>query len=416
MNVMLPDRQIIAIDLKSFFAACECLERGLDLYSVPLIVCHPTQRGALTLAVTPYLKSLGIQSRTRVYNLPKNIKYIKAPPRMGLYSRKSKEVVEVYKEFISSEDMHIYSIDEVFLDVTCYLNLYKIPVSNLAINILKKIKEKTGLTAVAGIGPNVYLAKVAMDTEAKKNKNNIATWSYNDVENKLWKITPLSKIWGIGSKTEEKLNIMKMFTMKDIANADKNILKSKFGVYGTELWNRANGIDFTKIADLNKEPKNKSYSSSQMLYQDYYKEGALLVIRENIELLSRRLRENKKRAANVGLDIVYSKSVGGGFSKTISFDQYTRDSKEIFHVCLSIFDNYYNELPIRQVSIRLGNLVDDIGEQLNIFQSYDESCVNNQCDKAIDHIKNKYGNNSLLKASSLLDHSMIVHKNDKKDK
>ena len=153
-------RSIIAIDLKSFFASCECIDRNLDINKTPLIVCS-NNKGAITLAVTPYLRNKGIKSRTRIYNLPKNINYLKVPPRMALYKRKSNEVINVYKEYIAPEDMHIYSIDEVFLDVTFYLNLYQKTPLELAQEIINNIKEKTGLIATAGIGPNIFIAKVA---------------------------------------------------------------------------------------------------------------------------------------------------------------------------------------------------------------------------------------------------------------
>ena len=152
------ERNIICIDLKSFFASCECLERKLNPFTTPLVVCNPERNGAITLAVTPYLKQFGVKGRTRVYELPKNINIIKVPPRMSLYIRKSKEVIETYLEFVSSSDIHIYSIDEVFLDVTDYLKLYKTDVYTLALKILNRIKEKDGLTATAGIGPNMLLA------------------------------------------------------------------------------------------------------------------------------------------------------------------------------------------------------------------------------------------------------------------
>ena len=197
-------RNILCIDLKSFFASVECVERKLNPYTTPLVVCDPTRNGAITLAVTPYLKKFGINGRTRVYELPKNLKIIKVPPRMRLYQNKSKEVIKVYLEYVAPEDLHIYSIDECFLDVTNYLKLYKKTDYELAAEILKKIEEKTGLTATAGIGPNLLLAKVSMDIEAKHTKDNIAYWKYEDIEQKLWSIKPLSKMWGIGSHLEKK--------------------------------------------------------------------------------------------------------------------------------------------------------------------------------------------------------------------
>ena len=170
VNELYIKKNIIAIDLKSFFASCECVERNLNGETTPLVVCDPTRNGAMTLAVTPYLKSLGVKGRTRVYDLPKNIKIIKVPPRMGLYQRKSKEVINIYREFVADEDMHVYSIDEVFLDVTNYLNYYKKSALELAKVILDRIKEKTGLTAVAGVGPNILLAKVCMHLDGKHLK------------------------------------------------------------------------------------------------------------------------------------------------------------------------------------------------------------------------------------------------------
>ena len=233
------ENNIIAIDLKSFFASCECIERGLDPFTTPLVVCDPNRNGAITLAVTPFLKKFGVPGRCRVYelskyNIPKYIKIIKAPPHMSLYIKKSKEVLSCYLEFVAKEDMHVYSIDEVFLDVTNYLKLYQKTSYELAEDIMKRIKEKTGLTTTAGIGPNLLLAKVAMDTQAKHNPNNIAMWSKDDIEEKLWPITPLSKMWGIGPRMERNLNKLGLYKVGDIANFDKNKLKEKFGIMGQE--------------------------------------------------------------------------------------------------------------------------------------------------------------------------------------
>lgn len=412
MNALNVKRSIIAIDLKSFFAACECIDRNLDMNKTPLIVCS-SNKGAITLAITPYLRNKGIKGRTRVYNLPKDINYIKVPPRMALYKRKSKEVIEIYKEFIAPEDIHIYSIDEVFLDVSNYLKLYKKNSLELAKIIIDTINKKTGLTAAAGIGPNIFLAKVAMDLDAKNNKDNIAVWTFKDVENKLWEIKPLSKIWGIGNKMEKNLNRLGIYTGEDLAKFNKNILIDKFGVIGLKLWNNLNGIDETTINKLNEKPKSRSISQSQMLYKDYDETNITLIIRETVEMLTRRLLKEKKRATSVTLTINYSKSVGGGFSGREKFSKLTNDSKSIFLTCINIFEKHYEYLPIRQVSVSLGDLVDDIGEQLSLFEPYEKVKKRNNQEEAIDYIKEKYGPNSLLKASSLLDDSTIKERNKK---
>lgn len=406
-------REIIAIDLKSFFASCECIERGLNPFKVPLVVCDPTRNGAITLAVSPYLKNLGVKGRCRVYELPKNIKIIKAPPRMSLYIKKSKEVLSIYLEFVSSEDMHVYSIDEVFLDVTDYLKLYKMTTLELAQTILKRIEAKTGLTATAGIGPNLLLAKVAMDIEAKHVKDNIAIWTYDDVKTKLWNITPLSKMWGIGSRLEKRLNKLGLYKIGDIANYDKNKLRDKFGIIGEELWNHANGIDLAKINDFNYIPKDKSISHSQVLFKDYDENNIMLIIKEMIAVLSKRLRDSKKHTSLIGLGIGYSRSVGGGFYHMQKLDTATDDEEFIYRICENIFDKYYEYLPIRKVSLCFSKLSNNVGIQLNLFENNEETTQKIEENAAIDEIKNKYGANSILKASSLLEYSTAKTRNQK---
>lgn len=413
MEDLYPKREIIAIDLKSFFASCECVERNLDAFTTPLVVCDPTRNGAITLAVSPYLKKLGVPGRCRAYELPKNIKIIKAPPRMNLYIKKSKEVLSVYLEFVSKEDMHVYSIDEVFLDVTNYLKLYKMSTYELANTIMNRIKEKTGLTATAGIGPNLLLAKVAMDIEAKHVKNNIAKWTYDDVTTKLWEINPLSKMWGIGSRMEKNLNNLGLHKIGDIAKYDKNKLKEKYGILGEELWYHANGIDLSKISDFNYTPKDKSISHSQILFKDYNEDNISLIISEMIDVLAKRLRTSNKQTSCIGLGIGYSKDIGGGFYHMKKLETGTTNNKIIFDICMSIFDKYYEYLPIRKVSITFSKLSDDIGTQLNLFETYEETKNIKQENEAIDKIKDKYGPNSLLKASSLLKDSTAKMRNNK---
>ena len=414
MDNLFMQRNILCIDLKSFFASCECIDKGLDPFTYPLVVANPTQgNGAITLAVTPYLKKQGVKSRGRLYEIPKNIEYFIAKPRMNLYIAKSKEVVNIYLDYVAKEDLHIYSIDECFLDVTHYLKLYKKSDYELGLDILKTVKEKTGLTATCGIGPNMLLAKVAMDIEAKHIKDNIAKWTYDDVQNKLWKIKPLSDMWGIGKRMEKNLNTMGIFSIEDLAKTNPGILKDKFGVMGQELWNHANGIDLSVISDFNNQSKDKSYSHSQVLFKDYNGNNIKLIINEMVEVLTTRLRKNNKQCSVIGFGISYSKDIGGGFYHTIKLDAPTDQNSEIIKNCYIIFDRYYEELPIRKVSISCGKISDKVGVQLNLFDTYKEIKEEENFNKAIDAIKNKYGKNSLLKASSLLEDSTAIERNNK---
>lgn len=406
------ERNILCIDLKSFFASVECVERNLDPFTTPLIVADPSRKGgAITLAVTPYMKALGVPSRGRVFEIPKNIKYITAPPRMSLYVKKSKEVINCFLDFVSKEDMHVYSIDEAFLDVTDYLKLYKMDDVTLAKTIMARIKEKTGLTSTCGIGPNLLLAKVALDIESKHSPDFIAKWTYEDVKTKLWNITPLDEMWGIGSKTMKKLNDLGIYKVGDINKYSKDFYKKRFGVLGEELYLHANGIDNSNIKDDKYEIKNKSYGLSQILYKDYTPEEAILIIKEMCETICKRLRSNKKVCGVVGFGIGYSRSVGGGFYHSKKLSESTDNENVIFSVCKSIYDSYIEEEPIRKVSISLGKITDNNYVQLNLFEEVNETI--NEIPIVVDEINKKFGDNAILKASSLLNYSTIKMRNKK---
>lgn len=406
------ERNILCIDLKRFFASVECVERNLDPFTTPLIVADPSRKGgAITLAVTPYMKTLGVPSRGRVFEIPKNIKYITAPPRMSLYVKKSKEVINCFLDFVSKEDMHVYSIDEAFLDVTDYLKLYKMDDVTLAKTIMARIKEKTGLTSTCGIGPNLLLAKVALDIESKHSPDFIAKWTYEDVKTKLWNITPLDEMWGIGSKTMKKLNDLGIYKVGDINKYSKDFYKKRFGVLGEELYLHANGIDNSNIKDDKYEIKNKSYGLSQILYKDYTPEEAILIIKEMCETICKRLRNNKKVCGVVGFGIGYSRNVGGGFYHSKKLSESTDNENVIFNVCKSIYDSYIEEEPIRKVSISLGKITDNNYVQLNLFEEVNETI--NEIPIVVDEINKKFGDNAILKASSLLNYSTIKMRNKK---
>lgn len=414
MKNLYPKRNILCIDLKSFFASCECIERGLDPFKYPLVVANPNQgQGAITLAVTPYLKKQGVKSRGRLFEIPSHIKYTIARPRMNLYIEKSKQIVSIYLDFVSDEDLYVYSIDECFLDVTNYLKMYKKTDYELALEIIKTIKDKTGLTVTCGIGPNMLLAKVSMDIEAKHNSDNIAKWTYEDIETKLWSITPLSKMWGIGARMEKNLNKLGIYSIGDLAKANRLGLKDKFGVMGTELWNHANGIDLSVIKDYKKLAKTESFSHSQVLFKDYNENNINIIISEMVEILASRLRKNNKQTKCIGLGIGYSKDVSGGFLHSIKIDNATDSAYEILKYCLIIFDKFYEFLPIRRVTVSCGLLQKKENVQLNLFDNNEGVKEEKNINDTVDKIKIKYGKNSLLKATNLLDDSTAIERNKK---
>ena len=404
-------RTIAVIDLKAFYSYVECLDRGLDPWKTPLVVADKDRgTNTIVLSVTPYLKKFGIPSRCRIKELPKKFKYIYAVPRMERYLEKNADVVSILYHFVSEEDVHVYSIDEAFVDLTTYLDYYKKNPLQMVTTIINQIKEETGLQATAGIGDNFFLAKAALDIYAKKEKNGIARITTSEIKEKLWPITPLSKVWSIGSRTEAKLNALGIFTVKDIATSDIDFLKSKFGVMGEQLWRHANGIDEADIHEKY-EPKERSLSLGQVLFRDYNKDEAITIIREMVDDLSSRLRSQEKMTHVVALFIGYSKNKGG-FARRSTLLSGTDDSEVLLSAILELYKKHVIDLPIRNISISFGGLSDASYQQLNLFEDADEQNERRNLQKALDLLHSKYGKNSVLRASALLEESTVKERNE----
>jgi DNA polymerase V len=405
-------KHIICIDLKSFYASVECALRGLDPFTTPLVVADQSRgNGALCLAVTPYLKSLGISSRARLFDIPDDIKpyIIYAKPQMHTYLEFTMKIIEIYLSYVSDEDLYVYSIDEAFLDVTHYLSLYKMTDVELGKKIVNDIREKLHLHASCGVGPNMLISKLAMDLDSKHQKDSIAKWTYEDIPEKLWPITPLSEMWGIGNRMERNLNFLGMQTIGDIANYDVRILKDHFGVLGEELYYHCHGIDMSLIQDKDKlRNRSKSFGISQVLFHDYQVPEIYTIILEMADEITRRLRMNKKRCRTVHFGVGYSLANGGGLHQQITLEQPTSSFKEIYHTCLRIFHNQYDGSLIRSVSVSLSGLTDSKVYQYSIFEDAEAIEKEYQLLSSIDAIKSRYGKNAVNRAESLEEHSTII--------
>lgn len=275
----------LCIDLKSFYASVECVERGLDPFKVNLVVADPTRNGAITLAASPAIKKLGVPSRGRVYQIPKNIDYITAVPRMSLYMQYSAKIYGIFLKFVSSEDCHMYSIDEAFLDITSYLKLYHKSAKELAKTIIDQVFNETGICATVGIGSNLFLAKVALDVCAKHAKDFMGYLDEDLFRQSLWHHQPLSDIWMIGPGTIRHLARLGLFDLYDVAHYPEGILYKEFGINAEYLIDHAWGKEETTIADIKAyKPKQSSISNSQILFEDYSYEEALLVLKEMVEI------------------------------------------------------------------------------------------------------------------------------------
>lgn len=407
----LEQRNIIVIDLKAFYSFVECVDRGLDPWSTPLVVADKERgKNTIVLSVSPFLKSQGIPSRLRVKELPNKFDYIYAKPRMERYIEMSTKVINIFLDFVSKDDIHVYSIDEAFLDISSYLNYYQKSPIELTEMILRAIKEKTGLGATAGIGDNFFLAKVALDIFAKKEKNGVAIIRQKDVKNKLWKVAPLRKIWGIGARTEEKLNKLGIFSVKDLALSSLQFLTSNFGVMGEQLYNHANGIDESDIHEKY-IPESTSLTIGQVLFKDFNKSNVTTIIREMCDDLSERLRKENKKAARVSLYIGYSKDQGG-FSRQTTLLNTTDETPKLYEALLEIFNHHIQDKPIRNVGMSFSSLTNSSHQQLDIFEDQHEQIKSRELLFTIDAIHQKYGKNILLRTSALTEDSTAKERHE----
>lgn len=399
------DRQIAVIDMKSFYAFVECVERGLNPFTTPLAVVDPERgNGTVVMSVSPFLKEMGVPSVCRRRDLPDIPGMVLAQPRMSLYVKKSAEIIDIVLEFVGEDDIHVYSIDEFFVNVGPYLKANNCTAYQFVRKLQKTITTKTGLLTTAGLSYNMFMAKAALDLDGKKKPPYIAQWKKADVKNKLWKVAPLSKIWGISHGYEARLNALGIETVAQLANADKNLLKEKLGVMGEQLWEHANGIDNT---DLREKyiPMDTSFSNGQVLMRDYSPEEGKLILKEMNDDLAMRLRAHYKTTKRLGVAVRYTFSEGGGFSHQVTLDYPTDDTDKIYEDLLKIYEKYVGNHKIRGVYITYSQLESGQYEQLNLFEVGKTDTTKKEMTKTIDDLKRKYGKDTILRASSLLEES-----------
>jgi len=397
------NRAIICIDLKTFYASVECVERGLDPFNTNLVVADESRgNGTICLAISPRMKMLGIKNRCRVYEIPKNIKYIKAKPRMSLYIKYSADIYELYLKYISKDDIHVYSIDEVFIDATDYLKMYNMTVLEFANFLIHKIKQEFGLTATAGVGTNLYLAKVALDIMSKHTVTNIGWLTEEKYKKELWKHTPLTDFWQIGKGIERRLNRLNIYTMEDIANYNEKKLYKEFGINAELLIDHSKGKESCTIKDIKAyTPKSKSLSSSQVLFEDYTWQKARIVLKEMVEQKSLELVENNLVTNSISLYIGYSKNIINATGGTMKLSNYTNVYTKLSSKMLKLYDKTTNpNYLIRRIGISFNNIQYEKYIQLDFFVDNIKENKEKSVESAISNIKHKMGKNVLLRGTS----------------
>lgn len=400
------DRIYLCIDLKSFYASVECAERGIDPFEINLVVADPSRGGgAITLAATPAIKKLGVPSRGRIYEIPKDIEYIIAPPRMSLYMEYSARIYGIMLKYISVDDIHVYSCDEAFLDVTTYLSLYKKTAKQIAQMILDDILMETNITATVGIGSNLYLAKVALDITAKHSSDNMGFLDEGIYRQKLWHHQPLTDFWQIGPGTAIRLSMLGITDMYGVAHCDEDVLYKIFGVNAEYLIDHSWGREPCTIADIKAyKPKSNSISNSQILFEDYKTQDAFLVMKEMVDVNVLQLTENHLVTNHISLFIGYSKNVIKPSRGSRKIGVTTNSCKLLMEEFILLFKKIIvKDYPIRQIAISFGNLKDEYFEQYNIFTDMEDIDKERRLQQTLVFIQNKYGKNAVLKGMNFYD-------------
>ena len=493
------ERIYIAIDLKSFYASVECIERDLDPLKTNLVVADESRtEKTICLAVTPSLKAYGISGRARLFEVVSRIKevnmerkrrapgrmligesydddtlkaspemavsYIIAKPRMAKYMEVSTRIYEIYLRFVAPEDIIVYSVDEVFLDVTQYQNIYQMTPRELARKIVRTVHDETGITATAGIGSNLYLCKVAMDIDAKHCEPDaygarISELDEMSYRQRLWGHRPLTDFWRVGPATARKLEEHGMFTMGDVARCslgkdsdyyNEALLFKLFGVQAEFLIDHAWGYEPVLVSDVKAyKPKNNSLSNGQVLHCPYTFEKTKIVVREMTDALVLALVDKglmtNQIVLTIGYDIEnlkhdtasrqyigevsvdrYGRRVPKHAHGTVNFPEYTSSTKEIVEETLALFDRIVNPaLLTRRINVTANRVryetdlqKEDKYEQLELFVDYEEKKQREleaekekRLQKAFLDVQKKYGKNAILKGTNLQEGATALDRN-----
>ena len=384
------------------YATVECVARGLDPMTTNLVVADPTRsENTICLAVSPSLKALGVKNRCRIKDIPSYIKHIVAQPRMQLYIDCAAEIYGVFLKYIAPEDIHVYSIDESFLDVTPYLAMYKMTAKEIALMIIRDVKDTVGTVCTCGIGTNLYLAKIALDIKAKHASDFIGILDEESYRAELWDHQPLTDFWQIAGGKSARLRNHGITTMRQIAMMDENYLYDWFGIDAELLIDHAWGRESTTIADIKAyRSKSKSLSSGQVLMRDYKCNEGEIIAKEMMDQLCLDMTAKKLATDSVSLYVGYSHTEGiPGTGGTAKLGIETNAASMLVPAIETLYRRIVDpRFVIRRVCISCNNVVEDQGVlQLNMFEDTTKQFKDKTLQEAMLGIRAKYGKNSILR-------------------
>lgn len=409
-------RSYICIDLKSFYASVECAERGLDPMTTNLVVADMSRtEKTICLAITPAMKALGIKNRCRVFEIPKDVEYIAATPRMQLYMDYSATIYSIYLHYVSKDDIHVYSIDEAFLDVTDYLDMYQMSARELGLTIMNEIYNKLKIRATCGIGSNLYLTKIALDITAKHSPDFIGELTEESYRDTLWDHKPLTDFWMIGHGTASRLASVGITTMGQLAHAPEETIYHLFGINGELIIDHAWGREPTTIRDIkNYKVKSNSISSGQVLPCDYDFAAGKLIVKEMTDLLCLDLVEKHLVTSSLTLHISYAQRLGiPSAHGTAPLTEGTNADIIIIPAVTKLYEQIVDRYsPIRRVNITCNKVMPEESIQYSMFVDPEDLRKDRSVQEAVICIKNKYGKNAILKGMNLTENATTMIRNE----
>lgn len=395
----MPNRPIMCIDMKCFYASIVAMLHGLDVLKTPVaVVANFDQPGSVVLAASPLMKEkFKIKTGSRRYEIPKHPDIRLFEPKMSFFIQMSMTITKLISNYVPVDAIHVYSVDESFVDLTGTEKLWGSP-EETAKEIQRAILDQFNIPSAVGMGPNMLIAKLALDLEAKKT--GFARWTYEDIPKKLWPVRPLSEMWGIGKRMEANLNAMGIQTVGGLANTDLKELEKRFGVMGNQLYYHAWGIDLSKLGEPLITNGALSFGKGQMLMRDYHTRKEIsVVLLEMCEDVMKRTREAGYVGRTISMGLSYSRNaMTKGFHRSKTIAVPTSETLVMYKTCLELLDEHFAGEPARQLSVRIANLEREHSIQLDLF---DERKPQRQIiGPTMDAIRSRFGATSILRAVS----------------
>ena len=411
---MSKERTYFCIDMKCFFASVECAELGLNPFETNLVVADESRgTNALCLAISPKMKTLGVKNRCRMSEIPKNIHYMVAKPRMKKYIEYAADIYDVYLDYIDPNDIHVYSIDEAFIDATDYLRIYNKEAREFALFLINQIANRKHIPAAAGIGTNLYLAKVALDITAKKTKDHIGFLNEELYKETLWHHKPITDFWQVARGTANRLSRYGVTDMAGVAALPEETLYKAFGINAELLRDHAFGRESCLISDIKAyKPKSKSISSSQILFEDYSYEKARIVMYEMALAGCQEMMRRHVISNGVGIYVGYSKDVieptGGNVRMAYATNLYSNVKEYVD----SLFDMHVErDIPIRRLGITFGNIMDEACEGYDLFTDFEKVEREKRLENTVLGIKDRFGKNAMFRGLDLSEGATALARN-----